>query len=549
NQLTGTIPSELGQLANFKYLSLSRNQLTGTIPNELGQSIQLLYLNDNQFTGTIPSELSQLTKLQTLYLNNNQFTGTIPSELGQLGELQKLYLSNNQISGTIPSALSQLASLRELLLNDNQLTGTIPSELAQLANLTKLYLSDNQLIDTIPIELGQLASLRELLLNDNQLTGTIPSELGQLSELRKLYLGNNQFTGTIPSELSQLANLTNFYLNNNQLTGSIPSELGQLAKLEFLYFQSNQLTGTIPSELSQLTKLRYLSLDNNYLTGDSPTVELADFLQSLRNFKVHNNCLNPTDITIQAILDSKDSSWRNTQTNCPPNEIACQLYVVHDDKLNDSQFFTVNLNDLSTTELGNLHAGYDIESLAIHPQTNKLYAAAGDDATTGEAGYLYEVNPDTGELTTIGDTQFAEIEDLAFSPDGTLYAWAKGQGLITIDVVSGQGTLVLASTVALEGLTLSKQADTTIFYGGANGELWQYDLESDKLEVVCTDLQGEIEALEMMSSGDLLIGSHKTAFGMHLLNPDTCELVIANDSLTHQFNDVEGLAIPIEACQ
>ncbi|MCV6638803.1 leucine-rich repeat domain-containing protein, partial [Candidatus Albibeggiatoa sp. nov. NOAA] len=418
------------------------------------------------------------------------------------GHVTTIDLRDNSLNGVLLSDIGLLANLEYIYLQGNQLTGTIPSKLAQLGSLKHFYLYQNQLTGAIPSELGQLTNLQQIIFSNNRLTDTIPSELGQLANLELLLLANNQFTGTIPSELGQLTNLKHLYLSSNQLTGTIPSELGQLANLELLYLQNNQLTGTIPIEFANLTRLKYLFLRYNYLAGDNPTIELESFLRNLRVLQINNNCLNPTDTTISAIIDSKDSSWRTAQTNCPPNEIACQLYVVHDDKLNDSQFFTVNLNDLSTTELGSLYTGYDIESLAIHPQTNKLYAAAGDDATTGEAGYLYEVNPDTGELTSIGDTQFAEIEDLAFSPDGTLYAWAKGQGLITIDVVSGQGALVLASTVALEGLTLSKQADTTIFYGGANGELWQYDLDANKLEVVCTDLQGEIEALEMMSSGD-----------------------------------------------
>ena len=53
NQLTGTIPSELGSLANLEYLNLESNQLSGTIPTWLGSLTKLrgLNLEDNQFTG------------------------------------------------------------------------------------------------------------------------------------------------------------------------------------------------------------------------------------------------------------------------------------------------------------------------------------------------------------------------------------------------------------------------------------------------------------------------------------------------------------------
>ena len=43
-------------LANLVVLSLSRNQLTGAIPTELGNlaNLERLYLSGNQLTGVIP---------------------------------------------------------------------------------------------------------------------------------------------------------------------------------------------------------------------------------------------------------------------------------------------------------------------------------------------------------------------------------------------------------------------------------------------------------------------------------------------------------------
>jgi len=187
-----------------------------------------------------------------------------------------------------------------------------------------------------------------------------------------------------------------------------------------------------------------------------------------------------------------------------------------------------------------------IESLAIHPETNMIYAASGDN--TEQKGHLYLVDGKTGELFPIGSTGFKEIEDLAFDSNGTLWAWAKGDGLIIIDPTTGIGTLMLVSNVSVEGLTLSKEPYQTIFYDSVNTELWSYDMNANKLEVSCTNLFGETEALEMMSDGQLLVGTHNVAFGLHAFNPQTCQIIMADATLSNKFKDVEGIALPIAAC-
>jgi len=67
-------------------INLHLNGLSGTIPSELGNLINLtnLALPTNQLNGTIPSELGNLTNLTNLALRNNQLSGAIPSELGDL---------------------------------------------------------------------------------------------------------------------------------------------------------------------------------------------------------------------------------------------------------------------------------------------------------------------------------------------------------------------------------------------------------------------------------------------------------------------------------
>ncbi len=272
NNLTGTLPPELGQLTQLYSLYLSDNQLTGNITPNIGglKNLKQLLLGANRFYGSIPPELAQLTKLVELKLNNNLLTGSIPPDLGQLTNLVNLRLTNNLLTGSIPPDLGQLSNLTSLWLDENNLTGSIPPELGQLSNLTSLWLDENKLSGSIPPELGQMSNLRQLSLSNNVLTGSIPPELGQLSNLRQLRLSNNVLTGSIPPELGQLSNLSSLRLNENKLSGSIPHEIGRLSNLTNLGLSNNQLTGDIPPELWQLDKIELISLPRNQLTGSIP---------------------------------------------------------------------------------------------------------------------------------------------------------------------------------------------------------------------------------------------------------------------------------------
>ena len=231
-RLSGTVPPELGKLAELSSLDLNGNRLTGEIPAELGRLSKLaaLHLHDNRLQGRIPPELGQLTNLGQLFLYGNRLEGTIPSELGNLSNLEALLLYSNRLSSEIPAALGELSELRTLNLRNNRLSGPIPTELAQLLELEGLFLHDNQLRGTIPRELGKLSSLNSLWLSSNQLSGEIPIELGDLTGLTQLNLRNNRLSGDIPSELSKLVGgLQHLRLGNNQFTGCIPSELAAVA--------------------------------------------------------------------------------------------------------------------------------------------------------------------------------------------------------------------------------------------------------------------------------------------------------------------------------
>jgi len=181
--------------------------------------VTVLRLPYNRLSGSVPSELGNLSSLTRLWLYQNQLTGNIPPELGDLSSLQWLNLWDNQLTGSIPPELGDLSSLQHLNLIGNQLTGTIPPELGNLSSLTSLALWGNQLTGNIPPELGDLSYLGSLYLSGNQLNGNIPPELGDLSYLQNLNLSGNQLTGSIPPELGNLSGLSAIYtdIDNNAL--------------------------------------------------------------------------------------------------------------------------------------------------------------------------------------------------------------------------------------------------------------------------------------------------------------------------------------------
>lgn len=138
NFLTGKIET-IGQMANLETIYLRRNALnskldflkTGILGN-----LTTIWLDGNDITHTIPTEVGQLSGLESFSVANAKLTGSIPSEFGLLTNLKRLWLFNNTLSGHIPSQLDQLVQLEVLKVEDTSVKGQIPTGLCAIIALS-----------------------------------------------------------------------------------------------------------------------------------------------------------------------------------------------------------------------------------------------------------------------------------------------------------------------------------------------------------------------------------------------------------------------------
>ena len=140
----------------MKALSLFTTNMT---PDVAFFSTGELDLGDNQISGTIPSNLGELTSLTNLSLFTNRLTGSVPS-LSGLSNLKELSLSGNGFVGTIPGTWGKLSHLEFVNLDQvMELRGTIPSSFSMLTRLKSLRLDDTWVEGSITDVIGKLTSL------------------------------------------------------------------------------------------------------------------------------------------------------------------------------------------------------------------------------------------------------------------------------------------------------------------------------------------------------------------------------------------------------
>ncbi|KAK1616044.1 hypothetical protein QYE76_021561 [Lolium multiflorum] len=176
NTLDGRIPSSLSSCP-IEQLDLSYNSLTGTIPKELFLMSTLssfMLLGHNLISGTLPSEMGNLINVGVFDFASNNISGEIPASIGECQSLQYLHISGNSLQGEIPLSMEQLKGLLVLDLSSNNFSGGIPQFLGNLKGLSALNLSFNNFEGEVPKD-GVFLNLTAISINGNDgLCGGIP---------------------------------------------------------------------------------------------------------------------------------------------------------------------------------------------------------------------------------------------------------------------------------------------------------------------------------------------------------------------------------------
>ncbi len=430
----------------------------GVSVNEWGRVVGL-DLYSNNLSGSIPPELGNLSELRRFWLNSNNLSGSIPLELGNMSELQSLYLSGNDLSGPIPELFLELGALTHLKISNTDLcvpqTDAFDRWRTQLSSPVPLCVDDREVLEEMykamdgtqwtrfdgwlgdvalsewhGITTNSLEQVVSIELPANNLKGHFPRSITDLTELKVLDISHNpslqgrlplklnghelevlRFAGTrlcSPEELREWiaaipvaegtsencppltdreilvalyettggpnwkdntnwltdaplgewsdvsvnaeGRVVALYLSDNDLTGPLPPELGNLSALQSLYLSDNDLSGPIPSELGNLSALQSLYLSDNDLSGPIPP-ELGN-LSALQSLYLSDNDLSgpiPPELGNLSALQSLYLSDNDLSGPIPP-ELG---------NLSALQSLYLSDNDLSgpiPSELGNLSA-------------------------------------------------------------------------------------------------------------------------------------------------------------------------------------------------
>jgi Leucine-rich repeat (LRR) protein len=577
NRLTGTIPSEIGNLTAIRWLKLGNNALSGSLPASIGNLTLLnsLEINTTSISGSIPSELGNLTKLQTLNLSGCKFTGPIPPALASLTSLTYLNLGSNLLTGTLPTELGQLTRLKYFSVWKNQLTGSLPAELGNLADLTEFFVSANQFSGSIPGSISAWTNLTEFSISENLFEGALPDAVLSFTKLTALRINDNKFTSipenignltllqvidaknnliaTLPASVSSLTALYRLDLINNRLTTlpelgempalydlrlnnnlieKLPDSFGSFTKLYDLYLGNNLLT-ELPSSFENLSKLRMVALTGNKLT----TIPVSFcFLSSLKTLVINNNQisgplppLNFLEITTFDIRANRLSFSDIASTLMPDDIISTDSY-----EFNYHDQAKMPVSDTLLLFSSGDSIGIDIRSLSrlSHPANTYQWYSGNDLVQEGPVLIIKSFDASHEGLYScrVRNTKYRKVLQLETEP--------LRLQLANIDPLAG-GAMV--SSRASASLEFSDELVMLVPAASLRGEIqWQASLDSVNWVNLSADMNSSVIKDNIVSFADntIKLQPKNDLLFRYLLNLENCDPVISDTIRVNAYGDL-----------
>ncbi|KAK8957667.1 putative LRR receptor-like serine/threonine-protein kinase [Platanthera zijinensis] len=296
NNLSGTLPENLGDFKSLKYLDISNNAFFGEIPRDIGKlrSIQNLSFAGNNFSGSLPDSIGDIASFQALDMSHNSLSGYLPSALRRLASLISINLSFNAFDKEIPTGLDSISSLESIDLSWNRLVGDVDWNFLMQSSAVNVDFSGNFLTSSNSNEMKFLSQVSDtvkyLNLSHNQLTGSLidGGELSTFGSLRVLDLSYNRLSGPLPG-FDYVYDLEVLRLGNNKFTGFLPNRLltGDTLVLNELDLSANRLSGHIG--LITSTTLKILNISYNAITGDLPLLTGSCIVLDLSKNQISGN--------------------------------------------------------------------------------------------------------------------------------------------------------------------------------------------------------------------------------------------------------------------
>ncbi|CAL9042505.1 unnamed protein product, partial [Musa banksii] len=316
NNLSGIVPSSIGQLSalygldissnllegniteahfskltNLVYLDISYNSLNVILPNDWLPPFNAyrIIMSSCHMRTKFPAWIQTQTNLGDLSLSGVGLLGHLPTWFSDFSKgLGNLNLSSNNLNGPLPSVANDIIDL-----SNNSFVGPIPLSFANTSYLQILSLSHNNINGSFSPLFCNLNDLKILDLSNNNLSGEIPTcHKSFPTSLQSLHLNHNNLSGRFPSFLKHCEQLVTLDLGENNLFDEIPTWVGEnLLSLRVLSLKSNLFYGPIPVHIANLTSLQVLDLSSNHLSGSIPSslgncsamVEIQHDITSLLN--------------------------------------------------------------------------------------------------------------------------------------------------------------------------------------------------------------------------------------------------------------------------